>query len=336
MTSVDEKTFCQNCSQYIESSKFFLHERMCSLNVKKCPKCDKPFNLDDLDEHIKLEHSFEVCDLCNGKFKKNEIEKHKINCDYRLISCKYCELNVIFLELEEHENICGSTTQKCEKCGLLIEKKLFNNHICQKQESELLSEHIKIDKTEEEKIEKKKIKNKNNKKNKKQKYNKDNEIDFNFINKPEDIDMDMNFTPKEINSQIKALNKFEKKKEMENQNKNVEDKKEKKKNKKKKEKEKEKEDEKEEEIKIKYKKKKGKKNKAMQNNKNTKCDELSDEDDYYPAHKKMNLHNIKFDLPPDEYQNYNKNKKFYSNEYNNYILEEKMVMEAIKQSLLDD
>ena len=144
----------------------------------------------------------------------------------------------------------------------------------------------------------------------------------------------MIFTSKEINSQIKALNKYEKKKEIENKNQIVEDKKEKKKNKKKKEKEKE-EEKKEEEIKIKSKKKKGKKNKTIQNNKNKKCDELSDEDDYYSMQKKMNLHNIKFDLPPDEYQNYNKNKNVYNNDYNNFILEEKMVMEAIKQSLLD-
>ena len=64
MISDNEKTFCQNCSQYIETSKYFLHERMCSLNVKKCSKCGKVFNIDDLDEHMKSEHSFTICDLC--------------------------------------------------------------------------------------------------------------------------------------------------------------------------------------------------------------------------------------------------------------------------------
>ena len=337
MTSDNAKTFCQNCSQYIETSKYFLHERMCSLNVKKCSKCDKAFNIDDLDEHMKSEHSFTICDLCGLKFTNNEIINHKTNCDYRLVPCKFCELNVIFLELEEHENTCGSTTQKCEKCGLFIEKKNFKNHICQKKESEYLSEQIKIDKVEDDKKEKKKIKKKNNKKNKKQ-NNIENENDLNFYYNSSDIDMNMIFSSHEIQSQIKAFNKYEQKKNKENNNQKEEDKKEKKKNKKKKEqeKQKEKEEEKKEEAKINNKKKKGKKNKVNQNNKNKIAEDYSDEDDYYPSQKKVNLHNIKFDIPPEEYQNYNKNINQYNYEYNNFMLEEDMVLEAMKQSLLDE
>ena len=289
---------------------------MCSLNVKKCSKCDKAFNIDDLDEHMKSEHSFTICDLCGLKFTNNEIINHKTNCDYRLVPCK---------------------TQKCEKCGLFIEKKNFKNHICQKKESEYLSEQIKIDKVEDDKKEKKKIKKKNNKKNKKQ-NNIENENDLNFYYNSSDIDMNMIFSSHEIQSQIKAFNKYEQKKNKENNNQKEEDKKEKKKNKKKKEqeKQKEKEEEKKEEAKINNKKKKGKKNKVNQNNKNKIAEDYSDEDDYYPSQKKVNLHNIKFDIPPEEYQNYNKNINQYNYEYNNFILEEDMVLEAMKQSLLDE
>ena len=128
MLSQDQTTLCPNCDQEIENAKYFLHERMCSLNVKKCPKCNKPFNIDDLNEHIKLVHSYIICDLCNNKFLNCEIEKHKKNCVYRLFPCRYCELSVLLKELEEHENVCGSTTQKCPTCGLYIEKKKFENH----------------------------------------------------------------------------------------------------------------------------------------------------------------------------------------------------------------
>ena len=334
MTSDNAKTFCQNCSQYIETSKYFLHERMCSLNVKKCPKCEKAFNLDDIDEHMKSEHSFTVCDLCGLKFTNNEITYHKTNCDYRLVPCKFCELNVIYLELEEHENTCGCTTQKCEKCGLFIEKKNFKNHICQKKENEYLSEQIKLVKVDDDKKEKKKIKKKNNKKNKKQ-NNIVNENEFDFNYNCSDIDMNMIFSSHEIQSQIKAFNKFEQKKNKENNNQKEEDKKEKKKNKKKKEKEKE-EEEKKEDVKINNKKKKGKKNKVNHNNKNKIAEDYFDEDDYFQSQKKIDLHNIKFDIPPEEYQNYNKNTNLYNYEYNNFILEENMVLEAMKQSLLDD
>ena len=330
MISSEKKTFCQNCSQYIESSKYILHERMCSINVKRCPKCNKPLNLDDLDEHIKLEHSFIICDLCGSKFIKKEIENHKKNCDYRLIPCKFCELNVIFQELEEHESICGSTTKKCERCGVFIEKKNFNHHICERKENEYLSEHIKIDKIEEDKKEKKKIKK--NKKNKKQLTKKEEEQINNLGNNLEDLDLNMIYSSHEIQDQIKALKKFEKKKNDENIDKKLEDKKEKKKKKKKKEKE----EEKEEDNKINNKNRKGKKNKITQNknNKNYK-DDSEDEDDYYTTKKKINLHNIKFDIPPEEYENYNKGKNVYNYELNDFILEENMILEAMKQSLIE-
>ena len=363
MSSETAKTFCENCSQYIESSKFFLHERMCSLNVKKCPKCNKPFSIDDLEDHIKQEHSLIICDLCNITFNKSEIEKHRANCNYRLIPCKYCELNVIFQELEEHENICGSTTQKCEKCELFIEKKYFLNHICQKKQNEYFNENIQIDMIEDDKKQKKKNKNTTMKKNKKNKKlnqietsenddlffygltsnqkkfgdNKDNKknkeqqeiIDDEEGNNKDEIDIKLIFDKKEIKNQKKMLNHFEK------INKNKEDKKEDKKEKKKNKKKnkKEKEEQKEEEKQL-TNNKKGKKTKLNQNNKILNKDEIFDEDENDShGNKKINLHNLKFDIPPEEYENYNNPKYNYNYGYIDY--EEKMINEAIKLSLLD-
>ena len=157
----------------------------------------------------------------------------------------------------------------------------------------------------------------------------------NLENNIEDLDLNLIYSSHEIQNQIKALKKYENKKNNEENNKNTEDKKEKKKNKKKKLKEKE--EEKEEDNKINNKNKKGKKNKATRNktyNINVK-DYSDDDEDYYPPKKKINLHNIKFDLPPEEYENYNKGKNVYNYDYNNFILEENMIQEAIKQSLLD-
>ena len=67
-----------------------------------------------------------------------------------------------------------------------------------------------------------------------------------------------------------------------------------------------------------------------------KHDEFSDDDeDYLPPKKKMNLHNIKFDIPPEEYQNYNKSKKNNDYGYNDFIEEENMILEAMKLSLIE-
>jgi len=84
--------------------------------------------------------------------------------------------------------------------------------------------------------------------------------------------------------------------------------------------------------KIKKKKNKGGQNKVSKKNK----DYSDDEEDYYTFTNKINLHNIKFDLPPEEYENYNNNRKNINKyEYNNYFLEENMIQEAIKKSLVD-
>ena len=380
MSSSEETILCPNCDQNIEKAKFFLHERMCSLNVKKCPKCNKPFNNDDLNEHIKSEHTYIVCDLCNIKFPNSIIEEHKNNCSCRLVPCKYCELNVMFKELEEHENICGSTTEKCLKCGLYIEKKNIAKHICLDKETEFLNENLKISNNEDEKKEKKKIKrgleknsykknkvfidftdsNKNTKKIKENEI-KDNFNDFNFIenkkkskknkkkssninnfeiNKIEDnmdIEMDMMFSPEEIQNQITALNNYEKMNENNNIINNIDKTKNKKKNKKK-----DKEYNFEEFEKLNEKqKKKGKKSKQVGGknfknkiSKNDEDDKFIGEDEYYTGKKNMNLHNIKCDIPPNEYKNYNN----VINNYNygfDYNLEDNMIQEAIKRSLED-
>lgn len=380
MLSENQTTLCPNCDQEIENSKYFLHERMCSLNVKKCPKCNKPFNLDDLNEHIKLVHSYAICDLCNNKFPNGEIENHKQNCEYRLVPCKYCELNVFLKELDEHENTCGSTTKKCPKCGLYIEIKKYDNHLCLNKESEYYNENIIINNQEDEKIEKKKIKleknnykknkininNKNDKNGEKNKNIIKNDLyDFKDNNKKkfgqkkgkgkakndkinndknednDSLDLNMIYTPEELQNQINALNKYEEMNKINNDNNKINDDKQKKKKKKNKWKNlDEKEFEKQTEIKT----KKGKKikisntgGKKAKNNiidKEKEDDKFFDEDEYYTGKKNKDLHKIKYDIPQDKFKNYNKVANYnYGFEYNN--IEENMVQEAIKRSLMD-
>ena len=37
--SSPKKTKCSNCDKEIDSNKFFLHERFCEINVRKCSIC---------------------------------------------------------------------------------------------------------------------------------------------------------------------------------------------------------------------------------------------------------------------------------------------------------
>ena len=145
--------------------------------------------------------------------------------------------------------------------------------------------------------------------------------------------MDM-MSPEEIQNQIDAFHNFEKMNEKNNINDNVDKPKKKKKNKKK-----DKEFNFEEIEKQNDKpKKKGKKSKQIGGksfkNKisNDEDDKFFGEEEYYTGKKNMNLHNIKCDIPPNEYKNYNNVINNYNYGFDNNI-EDDMIQEAIKRSL---
>lgn len=46
-----------------------------------------------------------------------------------LLACKYCDLELPKLELEDHENYCGSRTDKCLQCGELVMFKYKQIHM---------------------------------------------------------------------------------------------------------------------------------------------------------------------------------------------------------------
>ena len=123
--------YCSNCCQQIKASIFFLHERMCSLNVKKCPKCNKPFTIDDLEEHMNEAHGETECEYCNKKYPNSEIEKHRKKCDSKMVPCSYCELEVLLGELKDHQKTCGAITEPCPNCGRYIQRKDLDNHLIQ-------------------------------------------------------------------------------------------------------------------------------------------------------------------------------------------------------------
>ena len=185
--------------------------------------------------------------------------------------------------------------------------------------------------------------NKDNKKKFGQKKGKNKKAKINNGNKEineDDLDLNMFYTPEELQDQVNALNTFEEINNKNNENININDDKQKKKKKKKKWRDlDEKESEKQAEIKT----KKGKKiknanvgGKKANNNKLDKKkedDKYYDEDEYVTVKKNNDLHNIKWDIPPEKFKNYNKVDDInYGFEYN---LEENMLQEAIKRSLME-
>ena len=137
------KTKCTNCDKEIETSKFFLHERYCSLNVRKCSICNEPVQKDEYEEHKILEHPKPKCSFCQISFSNEELEEHIKNCSKKLYECQYCGLYMNKNELTEHEYQCGSKTIKCEFCGENVIKTTYDLHLeytCEKVTKDLSSE----------------------------------------------------------------------------------------------------------------------------------------------------------------------------------------------------
>ena len=123
------KTKCSNCDKDIDSNIFFLHERFCSINVRKCSICKEPIQKDEYEEHKLLDHPNPKCKFCHLTFSSSELENHILNCQKKLFECKYCGLFMNKNELNDHEYQCGSKTMKCEYCGENVIKTTYDLHL---------------------------------------------------------------------------------------------------------------------------------------------------------------------------------------------------------------
>lgn len=122
-------TKCQNCGKEIETFKMVLHERFCSLNVRKCSICNEPIQIDEYSEHKNLKHIDLNCKRCGKKFPADKYDSHLKSCSKKLVECKFCGLFLEQNELKEHEYQCGSKTMQCDYCGLNIPQMEYDLHL---------------------------------------------------------------------------------------------------------------------------------------------------------------------------------------------------------------
>ena len=103
--------FCTNCQSEIDDSKYFLHEGFCKKNIKYCFQCKEKIPIEEFEEHLqnhnKKPENEEKTEKTENSEKIND-NNNDIN-----IECQYCTLLVDPNEIEEHEKMCGSRTEKC-------------------------------------------------------------------------------------------------------------------------------------------------------------------------------------------------------------------------------
>lgn len=53
-------------------------------------------------------------------------------CSQRLVPCQYCELEIVHIQLKEHEDYCGSRTEPCLhcKCNVMLREQSMHPVVC--------------------------------------------------------------------------------------------------------------------------------------------------------------------------------------------------------------
>ena len=103
-----------------------------AINCKN--KCGWNNTLSNYENHLQtdcpnilLNCIFEPCKEC---YLRSEKEVHEIGCPYRQVSCEFCKENILFLNLENHYDICPKIKVKCsQECGIEIERWEISEHI---------------------------------------------------------------------------------------------------------------------------------------------------------------------------------------------------------------
>nr|XP_033811491.1 TRAF-type zinc finger domain-containing protein 1 isoform X2 [Geotrypetes seraphini] len=135
-TPEKETKLCGNCKKDIPMANFTIHEIHCKRNITVCRICMEPVPKSEIDDHIEFEHAQITC-KCGMKLEKIHLEKHEtLECCLRLVNCQYCELELAFNKVEEHEDYCGARTEMCNGCGRNVMVKVSKTHpqICGKEE----------------------------------------------------------------------------------------------------------------------------------------------------------------------------------------------------------
>ncbi|XP_040271985.1 TRAF-type zinc finger domain-containing protein 1 [Bufo bufo] len=128
-SSAEQETrLCGNCKHDIPVVNFTIHEIHCRRNIIICKLCKEPIPRSEMEDHHASEHALVTC-KCNMTMEKCALEEHeKSSCPLRLVKCQFCELEVTFNTLENHEDYCGARTEQCKNCGSSVMIKDLTEH----------------------------------------------------------------------------------------------------------------------------------------------------------------------------------------------------------------
>ncbi|KGL89441.1 TRAF-type zinc finger domain-containing protein 1, partial [Charadrius vociferus] len=82
----------------------------------------------EMKNHVESEHVQVTC-KCRMKIEKSLLKDHEASaCPLRPALCQYCDIQLAFNKLQEHEIYCGARTERCGGCGRIIMMKDLKEH----------------------------------------------------------------------------------------------------------------------------------------------------------------------------------------------------------------
>uniref|UniRef100_A0A674H7H5 TRAF-type zinc finger domain-containing protein 1 n=1 Tax=Taeniopygia guttata TaxID=59729 RepID=A0A674H7H5_TAEGU len=89
---------------------FIIHEIHCRRNIEICPYCSDSIPKSEMKNHIESEHV------------------QASSCPLRPVLCQFCDIQLAFKELQEHELYCGARTEPCGRCGRNVLRRELPEH----------------------------------------------------------------------------------------------------------------------------------------------------------------------------------------------------------------
>lgn len=110
------------------------HKNECPHELVQCTYCNKFVKRMSYDNHIKfkcLEYVVTCLNSCNGcpfEGPRRLVYKHRRNCEFRKMYCRYCETTYFENEYNEHKNECENHLEECSLCHVQIKRKNLEDH----------------------------------------------------------------------------------------------------------------------------------------------------------------------------------------------------------------
>ncbi|TRZ18303.1 hypothetical protein HGM15179_008728 [Zosterops borbonicus] len=131
-----ESRLCGNCKKDIPAVNFIIHEIHCRRNIEICPYCSDSIPKSEMKNHIDSEHVQVTC-KCRMKMESSLLKDHEASsCPLRPVLCQFCEIQLAFNKLQEHELFCGARTEPCVRCGRNVLLRELKEHprVCGREE----------------------------------------------------------------------------------------------------------------------------------------------------------------------------------------------------------